>query len=149
MGHPPGPQVNAGKITDHSLFADDLVYFPNSKSNAWGIYGVYVHRNMYIYIYTIYNIQYLFGESKSIVFVNQDVHCIYYSPIFLLEYQSLGMLNVGMLPTHVGILKIGNVCPISDYSIIKMDALFASWRMFQSYTSILRCSGHPTHWHRL
>ena len=100
---------------------------------------------IYIYIYTIYNIQYLFGESKSIVFVNQDVHCIYYSPIFLLEYQSLGMLNVGMLPTHVGILKIGNVCPISDYSIIKMDALFASWRMFQSYTSILRCSGHPTH----
>ena len=136
------PQVNAGKITDHALFADDWEYFPNAKSNAWGIYRVYVHRHMYIYIH---NIQYLIGESKSIVFVNQDVHCIYYSPIFLLEYQSLGMLNVGMLPTHVGILKIGNVCPISDYSIIKMDALFASWRMFQSYTSILRCSGHPTH----
>jgi hypothetical protein len=104
----------------------------------------YMYIDICIYIY-IHNIQYLIGESKSIVFVNQDVHCIYYSPIFLLEYQSLGMLNVGMLPTHVGILKIGNVCPISDYSIIKMDALFASWRMFQSYTSILRCSGHPTH----
>ena len=87
---------------------------------------MYIEICIYIYIYTIYNIQYLFGESKSIVFVNQDVHCIYYSPIFLLEYQSLGMLNVGMLPTHVGILKIGNVCPMSDYSIIKMDALFAS-----------------------